>query len=107
MKEYLHPVLVLCVSAASSGIWLVDIKTYPRRAPINPDTALILTSCVLNVILMQFDLVFNCSNLINGSVNKKAELWPPTLTDMHSKQLQAPGRFEFLCLKAEFNPKGV
>lgn len=64
---------------------------------------LILTSCVLNVILMQLELIFNCSNLINGSVNKKSKLWPSSCTDMHSKQLQAAVRLEFMCLKAEFN----
>lgn len=89
MKEYLHKVLVLCVSAASFGIWLIDraLKTIHVEFPLTLIPALILVSCVLNVILMQFDLIFNCSNLINGSVNKKAKFWPPTRTDMHSRQL--------------------
>lgn len=63
------------------------LKPIHVELPLTLIRVLILTSCVLNVVLMQFDLIFNGSNLINGSVNKKVKLWPPTRTDTHSKQL--------------------
>lgn len=90
MREYLHKVL---------GVWIVrsilwdlpygesSLKPIHVQLPLTPIGALILTSCVLNVVLMQFDLIFNGSNLINGSVNKEVKLWPPTGTDRSNSRL--------------------
>lgn len=104
IKKYLHEVLFSCVllQAISFGAWFIEwhIKNHVFSSTL-------IQAVVLSATLLQFDLISNCSNLINGTVNKRAEFYPPTRTYAQPAAPVAPVRLKFMHLQAEFNPKDV